>query len=215
MQSRTCHARCFAALAIGLLSGCATVVIPTQVQLASLTPGTRLLALVDGRPSEARDYREEGQGYLRKYLADEGLQPRAFDLVASRLADALPEPYRTRPIEVRRLDVGFLISPNALPTSSDTTLSLASGTSVGVAAVAVLVGYGLIAAINRSRANESGIVFIEVWVGDDQLRSAQNVAITRNVGAAQALESALAAALDELANRARELKPLAETATQD
>ena len=194
-----------AALAVAFACACTTAPVPDEVQLVSLKPGAQFAALIDARPQEAKD--QGRSGYVRKYLPDDAVQPRALDLVASRLGESLPESYRGRALELHRLDVGFLISPNVLPTSSDTTLSLAPSTPGSVVAAAVLVGYGLIAAVNRGRSNEMAVASIDVWIGEQQLRSARTVAITRDVGAAKALESALAAALDDLEEQALELKP--------
>jgi hypothetical protein len=58
-------------------------------------------------------------------------------------------------------------------------------------------------------ADESGVAYIEVWVGSDRLRVAQTVPIGSGVGAVQAVETALAGALDGLASQARELKATA------
>ena len=43
------------------LYGCATVVVPTQVRFASLKPSPESVQMVDARPRDAREYREQGQ----------------------------------------------------------------------------------------------------------------------------------------------------------
>jgi hypothetical protein len=197
------HAR-LAALAAVFVCACATVDVPDEVQLVTLRPGAQAVRLIDARATDPRE-RQEGRGYVRKFLADDAIQPRALDLLASRLGEALPESYRGRAVELHRLDLGFLLSPNALPTSSDTMLSLPSTTSSGVVAVAVLLGYGLIKSINRSHSDNLAIASIDVWIGENQLTSARTVSIGGDMRAAKAMESALALALDEVGQQAREL----------
>lgn len=195
------------ALLLGIaLCGCAAVVIPTQVRFPTLKPGSDPLPMRDTRPSEAREYREQGRDPVQTFLADDDMRPNPVDLVASRIADALPESHRGRAIELRRLDIGFLVSPRSLlPTSTGTSISAQSGTAASAIVAGVLLGYGIIAALAGARADESGVAYIEVWIGADSLRSAQSVTIARNVGAAQAVETAFAAALDDLASQARGL----------
>jgi len=193
-----------AALAAVCVCACATVDVPDEVQLVTLRPGAQAVRLVDARTTDAPE-RQQGRGYVRRFLADDAIQPRALDLLASRLGEALPESYRGRAAELHRLDVGFLLSPNALPTSSDTTLSLSSTTSGGIVAVAVLLGYGLIKAVNRGYSDNRAIASIDVWIGENQLTSARTVPISGDMRAAKAMESALASALDDLAHQAREL----------
>jgi hypothetical protein len=193
-----------AALTAVFVCACATVEVPDEVQLVTLRPGHQAVWLIDARAIDPRD-RHQGRGYVRKFLADDAIQPRALDLLASRLGEALPESHRGRAVELHRLDVGFLLSPNALPTSSDTTLSLPSTTSGGVVAAAVLLGYGLIKAINHGHSDSLAIASIDVWIGEKELTSARTVQIGADMRPAKALESALASALDELAQQAREL----------
>ncbi len=162
--------------------------------------------MFDARPSQAREYREEGPGHTFKFFADDAMQPSPADLVASRIAAALPESARGRPIELRRLDIGFIVSPRGLlPGSSDVSPSVPSGTPAGAIAAGLVLAYGMIAAFNGARADESGVAYIEVGVGDDLLRTAQSVSVARNVGAVEAVETALASALDDLADQARGL----------
>jgi len=193
-----------AALAAVCICACATVDVPDEVQLVTLRADAQAVQLVDARAMDARE-RQQGRGYVRKFLADDAIQPRALDLVASRLGEALPESYRGRAAELHRLDVGFLLSPNALPTASDTTLSLPSTTAGGIVAAAVLLGYGLIKAVNRGHSDNLAIASIDVWIGENQLTSARTVPIGGDMRAAKAIESALASALDDLAHQAREL----------
>jgi hypothetical protein len=192
------------------LSGCATVVVPTQIQFSSLKPGADAVQMFDARPAQAREYREDGRAGTFKFLGDDALRPSAVDLIASRLFEALPASHRGRPVELRRLDVGFLVSPSSLPTSTGTTISVSSDTPGGAIVAGLVLAYGMIATLTRARADERGVAYIEVWVGSDQLRAAQTVPIVSGVGAVQAVESALAAALDDLANQARELKTTTE-----
>jgi len=194
----------------GALGGCAAVVVPTQVRFATLTTNSEPVPLVDARPPFAREYREQGRSQTFKFLADDAMQPNAVDLVASRIAAALPESQRDHPIELRRLDIGFLVSPRSfLPGSSDLSIALPSGTPAGAIAAGVLLAYGMIAAFNGPRENESGVAYIEVTVGADALRSARTVRVARSVGAAEAVETAFASALDDLADQARGLGPRA------
>jgi len=162
--------------------------------------------MFDARPSQAREYREEGPSHTFKFFADDAMQPSPADLVASRIAASLPESARGRPIELRRLDIGFIVSPRSLPGPSDVTLSMPSGTPAGAIAAGLLLAYGMIAAFNGARSNESGVAYIEVGIGPDLLRTAQTVSVARNVGAVQAVETALASALDDLADQARGLR---------
>jgi hypothetical protein len=135
------------------------------------------------------------------------MQPSPVDLVASRLGEALPQSLRGHTIELRRLDIGFLVAPRSLlPTSSDTSIAVPSGTPAGVIAAGVLLAYGMIAAFTGARADQSGVAYIEVGIGAESLRTAQTVTITGQVGAVQAVESALATALDDLADQARALR---------
>ncbi len=140
------------------------------------------------------------------------MQPNAVDLVASRIAAALPESERGRPVELRRLDIGFLVSPRPLlPGSSDVSIALPSGTPAGAIAAGLLLAYGMIAAFHGPRASESAVAYIEVAIGADALRSAQTVSVGRSVGAAEAVETAFASALDDLAEQARGLTPRAQS----
>lgn len=198
-----------AGLLIVALSGCATVIVPTQIQFSSLKPSANAVQIFDTRPTQAREYREEGQGSTFKFLGDDALRPSPVELIASRMSESLPDSHRGRPIELRRLDIGFLISPRSLPTSTGTTISVPSGTPAGAIIAGLVVAYGIIAMLNRGRADESGVAYIEVWVGSDQLRVAQTVPIANGVGAVQAVETALAGALDGLASQVRELKTTA------
>jgi hypothetical protein len=192
------------------LYGCATVVVPTQVRFASLKPSPESVQMVDARPRDAREYREQGRSQTFKFLADDAMQPNAVDLVASRIAAALPESERGRPVELRRLDIGFLVSPRSLlPGSSDVSIALPSGTPAGAIAAGLLLAYGMIAAFHGRRASESGVAYIEVTIGADALRTAQTVSVARSVGAAEAVETAFASALDDLAEQARGLTPRA------
>jgi hypothetical protein len=187
-----------------MLCGCAAVVVPTQVRFPSLKPGPDQVQMFDACSSQAREYREEGPGHAFKFLADGAMQPRPADLVASRIAAALPESARGRAIELRRLDIGSIVSPRwLLPGSSDVSLSVPSGTPAGAIAAGLVLAYGMIAAFNGARADASGVAHIEVGVRDDLLRTAQSVSVARNIGAVQAVETALASALDELADQAR------------
>ena len=199
-----------ACVLIVALTGCATVIVPTRVQFASLRPGVDLLQILDARPQQAREYREEGKGYTFKFFADDALRPNPVDLIATRLYASLPDSHRGRPIELRRLDIGFLVSPPSLPTSSGTTISAPSGTPVAAVIAGLALAYGMIAMLTRATASESGVAYIELSVGSDQLRAAQTVAIARGGSAAEAVEAALANALDDLAAQARELKTPAE-----
>lgn len=193
---------------IAALTACATVVVPTQVQFSSLRPGVDVVQILDPRPPQAREYREEGKGYT--FFADDALRPSPIDLIASRLYESLPDSHRGRPIELRRLDIGFLVSPSSLPTSGGTTISVPSGTPVGAVIAGLALAYGMIAMLTRAGASDSGVAYIEVSVGSDQLRSAQTVPIARRGSASEAVEAALAGALDDLAAQARELKTTAE-----
>lgn len=190
------------------LCGCAAVVVPTQVRFASLKPGADQVRLLDSRPSQARERRAQGQGPSFEFLGDDAIEPDPVALLASCIAQALPESLRGRRIELRRLDIGFLIVPHSLlPTASATSLSFPSGTPAAAIAGGLLLAYGMIAALHRGRTDESGVAHIEVWIGAESLRSAQAVAITRNVSAVDAVEAALAGALDDLALQARALPP--------
>jgi hypothetical protein len=201
--------RWWLALALaGALGACATaVVVPTQVRFPSLSPGAEAVPLFDTRPSVAREYREAGRSHTFKFFADDAMRPSPVDLVASRLGEALPQSLRGRPIELRRLDIGFLVAPRSLlPTSSDTSIAVPSGTPAGAIAAGVLLAYGMIAALTGARTDQSGVAYIEVGIGAESLRSAQTVTITGQVGASEAVESALAIALDDLADQARALR---------
>lgn len=204
--------RLFLALPLAVaLYGCAAVVVPTQVRFASLTPSPESVQIIDSRPRDAREYREQGRGQTFKFFADDAMQPNAVDLVASRIAAALPESERGRPVELRRLDIGFLVSSRSLlPGSSDISIALPSGTPAGAIAAGLLLAYGMIAAFHGPRESESGVAYIEVAIGADALRSAQTVSVGRSVGAAEAVETAFASALDDLAEQARGLTPRAQ-----
>jgi len=191
---------------IAALAGCATVVVPTQVQFASLRPGTDFVQILDPRPPQAREYREEGKGYTLKFFADDALRPSPVAMIAARLYESLPDSHRGRPIELRRLDIGFLVSPPSLPTSTGTTISVPSGTLIGAVIAGLALAYGMIATLSRAGASESGVAYIELSVGSDQLRTAQSVPVARGGSALEAVEAALAGALDDLAAQARELK---------
>jgi hypothetical protein len=199
-----------ACVQIAALTGCATVIVPTQVQFASLKPGVDVVQILDPRPLQAREYREEGKGYTFKFFADDALRPSPVDLIATRLYQSLPDSHRGRPIELRRLDIGFLVSPPSLPTSGGTTISVPSGTPVGAVIAGLALAYGMIAMLTRANASESGVAYIEVSVGADLLRSAQTVPIARGGSAVEAVEAAVAGALDDLALQARQLKTTAE-----
>ncbi|HEV2977039.1 MAG TPA: hypothetical protein VG425_05585 [Casimicrobiaceae bacterium] len=192
------------------LYGCATVVVPTQVRFASLRPSPESVQMVDARPGYAREYREQGGSQTFRFFADDAMQPNAVDLVSSRIAAALPASERGRPVELRRLDIGFLVSPRSLlPGSSDVSIALPSGTPAGAIAAGLLLAYGMIAAFHGPRTNESGVAYIEVAIGADALRTAQTVSVAHSVGAAEAVETAFASALDDLAEQARGLTPRA------
>lgn len=209
LPTRLCGVRLPSALLVTVaLCGCATVVVPTQVRFPALQTGADQVRLFDSRPRQAREYREQGNDLNFKLLGDDAMQPNPVDLVASCMADALPASQRGRPIELRRLDIGFLVVPHPLlPTSSGTTISVQSGTPAAAIAAGLLIGYGMIAALTRGPADESGVAYIEVWIGGESLRTAQTVAVTQNVSAGAAVEIALANALDDLALQARALAP--------
>jgi len=200
-------------LLLGLaLGGCAAVVVPTQVRFPSLKAGPDPVQMVDARPPLAREYREQGRNQTYKFFADDAMQPNPVDLVASRIAAALPEGERDRPIELRRLDIGFLVSPRSLlPGSSDVNLGLPSGSAASAIAAGLLLAYGMIAAVHGPHTDASGVAYIEVAIGTDSLRTAQTVSVGHSVGAAEAVETALAIALDDLADQARELGPRAQS----
>src|SRR5271167_4353720 len=132
-------------LLLGLaLAGCATLIVPTEVHFPSLKSGPDAVQMVDARPPLAREYREQGRGQTFKFFADDAMQPNPVDLVASRIAAALPEEQRDRRIELRRLDIGFLVAPRSLlPGSSDTSLAFPSGSPVAAIAAGVLLAYGM------------------------------------------------------------------------
>jgi hypothetical protein len=202
-RARTSFPRNALVLVVAGLSACATVVTPNDVRFASLYPGSETLSMFDTRPTQAREYREEGKF---RFLGDGGMQPNPVALVASRIAESLPASRRERPVELRRLDIGFLVSPRSLlPTSTGTTISTPQGSAASAIVAGLTIAYGMIAALTRSRADESGVAYIEVWVGGDQLRAARTVPFGRNSTAPEALEAALAAALDELAAQAKAL----------
>lgn len=189
------------------LGACAGSVVPTEVRFPSLKPSPDPVQLLDSRPRQAHEYREEARRHTYKFLADDAMQPNPVELVAARIAAALPKEEQGSRIELRRLDIGFAIAPRPLlPTASDTNLGLSSTTPAAAIAAGLLVAYAMISAFNPARADDSGVAYIEVWIGADALRTAQTVAITRNIGAAQAVEAALASALDDLADQARGLK---------
>jgi hypothetical protein len=198
-------------LLLGLgLYGCAAVVVPTEVRFPSLKPGPDPVQMVDTRPPSAREYREQGRNQTYKFFADDAMRPNPVDLVASRIAAALPEAERDRPIELRRLDIGFLVSPRSLlPGSSDMSLPLPTGSPAAAVAAGLLLAYGMISAFHGSREDESAVAYIEVAIGTASLHTAQTVTVARSVGAAEAVETAFAIALDDLADQARELKPRA------
>ncbi len=188
------------------LCSCATEVVPTQVRFPSLRPGPDRVQMFDSRPAQAREYREQGQGPAFKFLADDAMEPGPVGLVASCIAQALPAAQRGRPIELRRLDIGFLVAPRSLlPGGSGSSVSIASGTPGAAIAAGLLLGYGMIASLAHGRGDSSGVAYIEVRVGDESLRAAQTVAIARNGSASEAVETALASALDDLATQARAL----------
>jgi len=199
-------------LLLGLaLYGCATVVVPTEVRFPSLKPGPDPVQMVDARPLLAREYREQGRSPTYRFFGDDAMRPNPVDLVASRVAAALPEDERDQTIELRRLDIGFLVPPRSLlPGSSDVNLGVPSGSPAAAIAAGLLLAYGLIAALHGSRAEASAVAYIEVAIGTESLRTAQTVSVARSVGAAEAVETALAAALDDLAGQARELRPRAQ-----
>jgi hypothetical protein len=203
-----CRRRSCALLLAVALGGCAAaVVVPSQVRFPTLSPGAETVPLLDTRPDGAREYRDEGRSRTFKFFADAAMQPSPVDLVASRVAAALPASQRSRPIELRRLDIGFVVSPRSLlPGSSDVSLAVQSGTPASAIAAGVLLAYGMIAAFTGARADQSGVAYIEVGVGTDSLRTAQTVTISGPVGATQAVETALASALDDLADQARALR---------
>jgi hypothetical protein len=195
-----------AALAAAALCSCANVVVPTQVRFPSLRPGPDRVQMFDTRPAQAREYREEGQGPAFKFLGDDGIEPSPVGLVASCIAEALPAAQRGRPIELRRLDIGFLVAPRSLlPSGSGTSISIASGTPAAAIAAGLLLVYGMISSFTHGRADPSGVAYIEVWIGTESLRTAQTVAVARNGSASEAVEAALATALDDLAEQARAL----------
>jgi hypothetical protein len=207
MASRS---RCLWLLPGIALCGCAAVIVPTQVRFPSLKAGPDAVQMVDVRPRTAREYREEGEGPKFKFFADDAMQPNAVGLIASRIAASLPAAQRDRPVELRRLDVGFLLSSRPLwPGSSNTSLSTQSGAPGAAIAAGLLLAYGMIAAIHTPRTDESAVAYIEVAIGADSLRAAQTVAVGRSVGAA---ETAFRSALDDLAEQARALSPRASAA---
>ena len=161
--------------------------------------------MIDARPSQAHQYREEGPRQTFRFFADDAMQPSPADLVASRIAAALPESARGRPIELRRLDIGFIVPPQSLPGPSDVNLTMPSGTPAAAIAAGLVIAYGMISAFTGGRSGERGVAYIEVDVGGDLLRTAQTVSVARAVGATQAVETALSTALDDLADQARGL----------
>ena len=195
-----------------MLHGCATALVPTQVRFPSLKPGPDSVPMVDARPSQAHEYREEGPRQTFRFFADDAMQPSPSDLVASRIAAALPESARGRPIELRRLDIGFIVPPHSLPGPSDVSLATPSGTPAAAIAAGLVIAYGMIAAFNGGRSDERGVAYIEVDIGGDLLRTAQTVSVARDVGAAQAVETALATALDDLADQARGINARGQSA---
>lgn len=168
--------------------------------------------MVDARPSQAREYREQGSRQTFRFFGDEAMQPSPADLVASRIAAALPESARSRPIELRRLDIGFIVPAHSLPGPSDVSLAMPSGTPAAAIAAGLAIAYGMIAAMNGTRNDERGVAYIEVDIGGALLRTAQTVSVARDVGAAQAVETALATALDDLADQARGLSARGQAA---
>ena len=187
---------------VAVISACASVVTPTDVRFAALEPGAKAFPLFDTRPREAREYREEGD---YRFLADDAMQPNPVGMVASRMAESLPASQRGRPVELRRLDIGFLVSPRSLlPTSTGTTVSTPPDSAAGAIVAGLTVAYGAIAALTRPRADTSGVAYIEVWVGRDPLRAASSVPLATR-SAPEALETALGAALGELAAQAKAL----------
>src|SRR5271170_7479513 len=143
-------------LLLGLaLAGCATLIVPTEVHFPSLKSGPDAVQMVDARPPLAREYRERGRNQTYKFFADDAMQPNPVDLVASRIAAALPEGERDRPIELRRLDIGFLVSPRSLlPGSSDMSIGLPTGSPAAAVAAVLLLAYGMITAFHGSREDE-------------------------------------------------------------
>ncbi len=171
------------------------------------------MPLLDARPTPARDSREQGRGPTLQWLGDDAMQPSPVALGASRIAEALPPAQRGRAIGLRRLDSGFLVAPHPLlPSASNTGISLPSATPTAAIAAGVLLACGIISAWNGPGPEPSAVAYIEVRIGADALRSAQTVAAGHD-GAARAVETAFAAALDDLADQARTLRGAGAPAT--
>ena len=118
-----------------LTSGCATVVVPSKVEMATLTAGAGRVDLVDVRPPEKRIYRESDKGGSEKVFGDEALKPKAFDLLSATLADSLPAVWRGLPVELTQLEVGFWVAPVTMPGAGAGQPYMPPGIPVGAAVI--------------------------------------------------------------------------------
>ena len=195
-------------LSLGLaLCGCAAVVVPTEVRFASLKPGRDPAQMVDTRPPAAHEYREQGAtrrtsslpttpcSRTRSIWSPRASPPRCRQRSAAAHRAAPPRHRLSRP------------APILAPRLVDLSLGLPAGSPAAALAAGLLLAYGMIAAFHGSREDESAVAYIEVAIGAASLRTAQTVTVAHSVGAAEAVETAFAIALDDLADQARELKP--------
>jgi hypothetical protein len=157
----------------------------------------------DTRSDADRVYRETGTVSPTKYFADDTLQPSPLLLLASRLADSLPERHLADPIELTCLNVGYSVYTKQFSTAGQPYVP--SNIPVGVAAIGLLLGYGIVAAAQRAADDESAFVSITVRVGNKELGVNKSVSINRNRAALVAVEEALGGALDDLAAQTRDL----------
>lgn len=206
--------RATATLALFLAAGCATVTVPDRVDLTPAKAKTASVKLVDQRPPAAREYREDAFGGSRKLFADAVFRPPVTDLLAARVGEAMPEHLRGLDVDLVQLDVGFLVVPPASRGGAGQPF-IPYGVPAGAAIIGSLIAAGIIAGIDRARAEESAIAFIEIRVGNDALRATRTVTINKDTTTAKALDAAVAAAIDDLAQQTADLgKPKEEASAQ-
>jgi hypothetical protein len=182
-----------------LASGCATVVVPSKVELATLTAGAGRVELVDTRPPGKRIYRESDKGASEKIFGDDALKPKAFDLLSATLAESLPAIYRGMPVELTQLEVGFWIAPVTMPGSSAGQPYIPPGIPAGAAVIGALIGSAIIYGIQRAKATETAFTMVEVKIGDRLVKASQSQVIWESNGAQAALERTYRLAMEELA----------------
>ena len=191
--------------AAALACGCATMTPPAAIKMATPAASRPPPTIIDRRSPEAKVYREsDTSSSVSKFFGDDVLQPQFLVLAQHQIADVLPPHLANARLELRQADIGFWIPLGSMPGGLP---YMPPSIPAGPAIIGALLGYGIVYGINRASAKEFAVAHIVLTIDDQSVPASEQVAIGKDVPAAEAAKQAVYLALAKLAERVAAFTP--------